>query len=343
MLLNLSLEYTVARICATDCPGIIIDRMTELVSLGDFVVDRPGGAQRGAGPLLDSEPLGAEEEDETSCACAGDGVGLEWDDIVVKRRNTGQRQATNRGRRTSSRVTATVGGVDYSVGGWGEYEATRRVAEREARLWGVTGGSSRSCGCSGDVELRVYSEYYPGRKFVGGRDVAESLLVARPPRALAKAAEHLATSLGDLEDTLCDPDDDSLWECASPSTLHEPKGVPKTFPSIVVPSLTSDDVRTFMSKRDFTSPDELYAIANDAISTAASVREVIKPPPSLKGHGVPPLPARTAPTNDDAAVAKLEAAAIPYVNHVEELQSAVASILDRTAAAIDRALVKNRG
>lgn len=42
--------------------------------------------------------------------------------------------------------------------------------------------------------------------------------------------------------------------------------------------------------------------------------------------------------SNDEAVARLETAAVPYVSRIEELQSAVASILDEAAIAVDKAL-----
>ena len=57
---------------------------------------------------------------------------------------------------------------------------------------------------------------------------------------------------------------------------------------------------------------------------------------------MPALPARMVPVGDDEAVAKLEAAAVPYVTRLEQLQSAVADILDRTATVVDRATAKHK-
>lgn len=291
-----------------------------LFVLGDYVVDtdESRGTQL---PTTQADTIPADSN-----------LGIEWAIVDVPRpeKEAVPAKPKKRLKYSRSKSTATVGGVDYSFGGWGEYEAERRKAEREVRGGGESGGAPDPV-----------QTYYAGRTFVGGKDVAESLLSARVPRAMRKAADHLSKSLGNLEDTLCNPDDSGLWQCTSPSTLVEPKRAFRAFPSIVVPPLTSEDVDAFIKNGDFMSPDDLYLIADDAIATAAAIKQNVRLPPAFKGHAFPPLPARVVPTKDEAAVAKLELAALPYVSRIEELQSAVASILDTVASAIDKALAKN--
>lgn len=287
-------------------------------SIGDYIVERQEGVWA--------------PEHTNDATASEDTPIIEWETIVVTRKPTtsdsGKPPQKPKKRPMAGRkpTTATVGGVDYSMGGWGEYEAARRTAEREMR--GVYGG--------GDGGKKTY---YAGRTVIGGKDAAESLLTSRPPRALQKAAEHLAKSLGNLEDTLCDPDDDGLWACEDPSVLSKGK---KAFVSFVIPSLISEDVDSFVANGDYTAPDDLYTIADAAISTAAALGVPMKPMPVLKGRSIPPLPARMIPADDSDAVAKLEAASIPYVSRVEELQAAVASVFDKVADIIDRKLASEK-
>ncbi len=316
-------------------------------SIGDCIVERPtpagdGFSARGsAGPLGAVAPSGhggVERQgrpwspERADGATASEGApAIEWETVVVTRNPAtpggGKPAQKSKKRPMTSRrpTTAIVGGVSHVAGGWGEYEAARRAAERE--MQGVYGGSADG------------KTYYAGRTVIGGKDAAESLLTSRPPRALQKAAEHLAKSLGALEDTLCDPDDDGLWACEDPSVLSTGK---KSFVGFVVPSLISEDVDSFVANGDYTSPDDLYTIADAAISTAAALGAPMTPMPALKGRGIPPLPARMVPANDSGAVAKLEAASIPYVSRVEELQAAVASVFDKVADVIDKKLASEK-
>lgn len=75
---------------------------------------------------------------------------------------------------------AVVGGIEYAVGGWGEYELDRRS---------VAGGSAAA---------------YRGRTWIGAGDVARSL--QRPDSALALAAENLAEAYARYEDRVCSED-----------------------------------------------------------------------------------------------------------------------------------------
>jgi hypothetical protein len=314
--------------------------MTETLqtfSIGDYIVERNKGAwapddSDDTTPTIEDIPQGLRALPETQ----GQGPwvsynhrrpeGIEWETVTATHKPTapGKEKLTQKLKRGAASghkfATATVGGVCHVTGGWGEYEAARRAAERE--MHGVYGG--------GGGNLKTY---YAGRVAIGGKDVAESLLTSRPPRALQKAAEHLSKSLGNLEDTLCDPDDGGLWTCEGLSQLSQQK---KPFVSFVIPSLISEDVDSFVADGDYTSPDDLYMIADAAASIAANLGVPMGPMPILKGRDVPPLPARMVSTDDSSAVAKLEAASVPYVSRVEELQAAVASLFDKVADIIDK-------
>lgn len=256
-----------------------------------------------------------------------------------------------KGSSQAGHLVAVVGGVEYAFGGWGEYEAVRRRAVHESEAAMIPSalyilkGAREKGGSSSHARA-----FYAGKAVIGGREAAESLLSAHPPRALIAAARHLARSLGGLEDSLCDPDETGVWSCESPAALLSGRSIPEEPASpkgVTIPTLTSADVESFVDGAEYTSPDNLFAIANDAIATAAALRVPIESPPALHAShtrwsaAIPPLPARIVATdgvNAASAIQKIETAAIPYVSRVEELQCAVAGILDRTATAIDGAL-----
>ena len=87
---------------------------------------------------------------------------------------------------------AVVGGVEYTVGGWGEYEVNQRRAKWEAR-----GGAARS-----DPARRPGAQY-KGRTNIHAEDAVQSLMAARRGRSvLRRAALRLSGALADLEDRL---------------------------------------------------------------------------------------------------------------------------------------------
>ena len=284
----------------------------------DFVVTAPAGGPAGA---LAGEPPGPG-------AAARPGPGGP----------RGPRRPAKAPKRAKG--TAVVGGFAFTVGGWGAYEAERRRAIRAAQIQARdAAGVPADCPCN---RRGFYREsFYPSRTTLGGRDAAESLLGARgAPRALRKAAASLSASLGRLQDALCDPDEDGApLECASAQAL---RGRTKGFPSATIPPLAAADVDAFMAEGSYADAEDLAELADSAIATAATLREYLKPPPALRGRPAPAVPARVVEAADDGEVARLEAAAVPYVAHIEELQAAVATILDQTSAAIDRRLGRSR-
>lgn len=134
-----------------------------------------------------------------------------------------------------------VGGMEYSVGGWGQYEADRRRAQ-----WGITKSITRVGGADEeDSEAGLsWKEIYGGRSYIGARDAARSLMAAAPKtQPLRKAVIHLASSLKRLEDMIV-----TDWD---------------KLPTAILPSLTSEDVEIFLSDPD-PDPEALNLLVNDA-------------------------------------------------------------------------------
>lgn len=215
----------------------------------------------------------------------------------------------------ASKSNCIVGGVEYAVGGWGKYEIDRRKAR-----WEMTKESP--------------AIKYGGRSHISSTDVAHSVLGQSSP--LKQAAEHLARSLGKMQDAVCDPSDEGLWECLPPASLTEPR----THTTLIVPSLTSSDVREFIEDPDsWTDPDTLESLAEDATIVSASLGVYADELPPLKPKTeIPPLPARVIQTDDSAGVIRLEAATAPYIEGLERYQAAVAQRFDTVAGVIDKAL-----
>lgn len=253
---------------------------------------------------------------EKSCGCCGDVAG--GDDSGIMRCVTGG------GGDGSEREECTMGD-------WARYEADRRRAQRKY------GGGEK---------------WYAGRTYVGAAEVAHSLVSSVPVAPLRKAAEHLERSLGRMEDSLCDPSDDGLWECLPPSALG--RGSQSEYQAserevsggadlLTVPTLTSADVRDFLSDPGAASdPEKLDDLASDAGAVAAALGAPLDALPTYRPPGLPPLPARTVPVANDAAVLRLEAATVPYVAKLELYQASVANRLEATANVIDKALTKSQ-
>jgi hypothetical protein len=215
---------------------------------------------------------------------------------------------------------AVVGGADHAVGGWGAYEAARRRAEWEHSR--VAPGSR-----------------YPGRSYIHGLDAAHSVLVgsrgavggARAPKsALRQAALRLADALGSLEDELCEPDEDGVWECVGPGDY------------LVIPAVTSADLRAFAEDPEKeTDPETLYELDGDVATAVAALGTALPSGPEfVLKRGLPPLPTRTVLVGDDEAVLRLEEEAEPYVAALEQMQAVVATRLE-AATDVVRAAARN--
>jgi hypothetical protein len=222
--------------------------------------------------------------------------------------------------RGRSRDSVIVGGAEFIVGGWGKYEVEKRHARWEA---------------SREHPGAVYG----GRTYIGAADVVQSALSDRPAVPLKTAAEHLAKSLGTMQDVLCDPSGDGIWECLSPASLTQPMHT-----TLTAPSLTSDDLNEFLGNQEsWTDPDALDALAEDASTVAASLGVYADALPPLKTKSqLPPLAQRLVRTEDDVAVLRLEASTTPYIETLESYQAAVAGRLDAVASVIDDALGKRK-
>lgn len=252
-----------------------------------------------------------------------------------------------------------VGGVEYAVGGWGRYEVDKRRARWEASQGKrtVQGGATEPSDPDRPGALYGY------RTYIGAADVAYAILVGDDSSGITgggdenggegkgaaasvpfrRAGEHLARALGEMQDMLCDPTDDGLWECLPPASLNEPLSSP-AHSVLTVPSLTSSDVNAFLADRAaWVDPTALESLAEDASIVAASLGTFADALPPLKlVSSLPPLPARVVQTDEDVAVLRLEAAAAPFIESLSEYQAAVAARLDAVASTIDKSLAKAR-
>jgi len=236
---------------------------------------------------------------------------------------------------------AIIGGREHCIGGWCRYELDRREGG-----WRYSG--------------RRPASNYPGRSYIGAADVVESVGGAgRGAAALRRAAEAVALSLGRLEDALCDPTGDGLWECLPPSALSaNPARRRDTGAAalLATPRVTSADAEDF-SKTGLQDPEAIAGIVEDLESVTASLgpREsdsgAVPPPlPPLFDRTdrtgaafaldwrPPPLASRFVEVGDDEGVLRLEATTAPYLDALEDLQAAAASRLGQAAKTIGDAL-----
>ncbi len=228
---------------------------------------------------------------------------------------------------------AIVGGADHAIEGWGAYEVARRRAEWEHGRIAL-----------GGVRVRPGSRY-AGRTYIHGLDAAHSVLVGSraavggagrgaSKSALRLAALRLADALGALEDELCEPDEDGVWECAS-----RPSGGPAV---LVAPAVTSADLRAFAEDpTQETDPETLYELDGDVATAAAALGSILPQGPEFAlRRDFPPLPTQTVLVGDDEAVLRLETDVEPYVVALEQMQAAVAT---RFEAATDAVRAASRG
>jgi len=173
---------------------------------------------------------------------------------------------------------------------------------------------------------------YSGRTYVYADDAVNSLTEEtwRTPGVLKSAIIHLADGLARLEDQLCEPDGDAVWECGAPAdrTQHF---------SIAIPPLTSTDLRAAAADpRLGADPDAMRDLADAVIEVAAAVGEELPPLPQIKGLAdFPDHPVRVA---DDEAVLRLEASVAPQLETLEAYQAALAGRIDEVARAVMRSV-----
>ena len=200
-----------------------------------------------------------------------------------------------------------MGGAERTTGGWAAYEVARRHARRAAAPRGACGPASS----------------YPGRTYISGTDVLESLCACGPQREepLARAAERLAAALEGLEAALCAPGA-SAWE----SLGADPRV------AVTLPPLTAAEVRGAWPETD---PHELHRLAAEAAlfgSTAGATPPPRAPSPPA---GLPPLPQRVVPVEDAPAVELLETEAVPRAEALAAYRGQVAACLDQAAVALE--------
>ena len=230
---------------------------------------------------------------------------------------------------------AVVGGVDYAVEGWGEYEIGRRRARWEATLGGAAARTARKGQPSADPDEQPGARY-SGRTYIHASDAVESVMGARRGQsALQRAALHLADALGRLEDRLCDPDDDGVWECEAITSLRP--GAKRLARFLTIPPVTSADLRDFAADPAAkTDVDALQELSASVRAAAAAVGADLPPLPALATWPTA-LPTRAVAVTDDESVLRLEAGVAPYVASLEALHAALATQLDAAAQAIERA------
>ena len=205
--------------------------------------------------------------------------------------------------------TVVVGGGEVTVGGWAAYEITRRRARWEADPRAGPGGQ------------------YPGRRYVGGQDVLESLFAPgpnAPPDPLSRAATRLAAAVKALGQILSEPGG-SAWE-----RLRLAPEAP-----IVVPPLSPADVEAAIPETD---AETLGALAEDVEALVAgycAARDLPLPAPPPPSAPLPPLPRRMVSTADGAAVARLEETAAPRARALEIYRGGVAAFFDAAAEVLE--------
>jgi len=242
---------------------------------------------------------------------------------IVQRKHVYGGQPQRRGLR------AKVGGKEYTVGGWSAFEVNRRQARWESAK---TGGAP--------PEDERPGTRYPDNDYVYADDVVHSITHGgAQTRPLIKAANRLSDTLRRLEDRLCDPSADGVWECLPATVMreHEP---PETSAILTIPPITSVDLREFATdSKQQSSPEAMFELGEDVLSTAAAVGVPLSGfPPIDESGSLPALPTRAVRVDDDEAVLRLEAATGPYLTSIEDMQGALATRLDAAATAISARL-----
>lgn len=196
---------------------------------------------------------------------------------------------------------AVIGGVEYTVGGWGEYEVNRRRAAWEAR-----GGAARA-----DPACRPGAQY-KGRTNIHAADAVQSVMATRRGQsALRRAALRLAGALAGLEDR-----------------LHSDWANEAQF--LTIPPMTSDHLLEFANDPALEkNPLALRELGADILATAAAVGVDLPPLPQQRGG---PLPSHSVNVLDDKEVLRLEEMVVPHISELESLQAALAAQLDKVAS-----------
>ncbi len=149
---------------------------------------------------------------------------------------------------------------------------------------------------------------YAGRTVIGAADVVSSI---NRPLALQDAIGLFSTALKTYEQKL-------------PTLVRGGAEIARA------PALSAGDFEGI----DVTDFDELHDAAVSASGAAAAAGSSGGPGRPPRPPAWPALPTRAVSTADDPAVLRLESAVLPYVSALETYQAAVASHLDKAAAAI---------
>lgn len=219
--------------------------------------------------------------------------------------------------RQAKPARAVVGGVEHVVGGWSQHAIN-------SRFWRARSDPSSRPGA-----------LYSGRTYVYAEDAVNSISAetwARPG-ILKAAIERLAAELGRLEDKLCEPDADDVWECRAPLAG------PSTGAVIVVPPLTSADLREAAADPQLgTDPEMMQELSEAVLEVAASVGTVLPAMPRMAG--LPGFPDEPVAVADDEAVLRLESSVAKHLATLEEYQAVLAERIGAAADAIQRAKIK---
>jgi hypothetical protein len=315
----------------------LLDTATPVFQIADYVIEAGPSAATGGANSADLRAA-AETELRIADLRAAAETELRIADLIMPR-------AVAPSERPIPGARAVVGGVEYTVGGWGEYEICRRRAQWELRTGGVDVGAGaesdmrhRYNGCTHVTAADAVNSILRGARVTLGGARAKNGVPAKS--ALNKAALALARELGRLEDKLCSPDDEGVWECVPPGTAADSSRPLMT----TVPALTSVDLRAFAADPDQEAdPTSLLTLGDDVVALAASLGLALPDAPTLdpaRAKGLPSLPARVIPISDEEGVLRLESAVAPYVASVEELQAALASRLDAAATVLRAALAR---
>ena len=194
---------------------------------------------------------------------------------------------------------AIVGGVDYAVGGWGEYEVAQRHEQYRA---------------SGGMRRLVPA------KLVCAEDVVKSLgdAVWQRPNALRAALNQFAVELGRLEDRVCEPDESGAWECGR-------LGARANHWSLTIPPLTSADVRAAAATSALASSAEAMRDFDTAVRAVAAAAGAALAESTVE---IVPLVETPVAVTDDEAVIHLEESVLPHFASLEQMQAALASRID---------------
>ena len=236
-----------------------------------------------------------------------------------------------------------LGGVEFSVGGWGEYESTRRREMYKLTLPPKLGGGGRG----GHAPAAAPSQHYPKLTHATADDAVRSLM---PQALLRRACEELAAALDRAQDAFCVPTGEHSYECAFPRAEGE----------VTTPPLTAQDVRDFaeevaafaksLPESDPTALQEmgesvrvlgaLWGVATAPLPPAgtSSSHTVFAQKTRVAPVFLPPLPARAVPVSDSVALLRLEKDVLPRVAALEQVEAGLAGLMDEVSAAIGRYL-----